>query len=182
MTKKHIETQICANVCLRIESRQDFEIPMHYVKPNECSAYPVGGVTVEHVTNLCRRSVTRAHVVALTGIFRQGDSASAFRTWYSETAIGRRIRIVQNSTEMSYMVVFLLCHLTSDMDKSVNAFRIITVEPVRWRRRGPALHIQIRILLHTTWHRIDTQISSLWCCIAIWLGTTWTVTASYAQK
>ena len=38
---------------------------MHYVNPVECSEFSVGGVTVEHVSNLCRRSVTRVHILTL---------------------------------------------------------------------------------------------------------------------
>ena len=36
---------------------------MHCVNPFECSVFSVVGITVEHVSNVCRWSVTRVHIL-----------------------------------------------------------------------------------------------------------------------
>ena len=40
-------------------------LPMHYVNPVECSVFSVGGVSVDHVSNLWCRFVTRAQIFTL---------------------------------------------------------------------------------------------------------------------
>ena len=65
--EKYTETQVCANINIRIESQLDFEILMHYVDTIECfSVFSVVGVAAEHVSNSCCRSVTGVHILTLS--------------------------------------------------------------------------------------------------------------------
>ena len=73
-----------------------------------------------------------AYFDTLSGIFCKCDSANAFWMRYLETVIGWRFRIVQKSTEMSYMA--FLIGPPNQWDGQICQRLIFTIETARWRR------------------------------------------------
>ena len=106
---------------------------MHCVNPVEYSVSSVVGVTVKHVSNLCRRSVARVHILTLLlEYFANAIVPMHFErdTW---KLIGWRFRTVQKSAEMSYMAVFLIVSPNQWCGQICQRL-IFTVEPAMWRR------------------------------------------------
>ena len=94
-----------------------------YVNPVECSVFSVVGVTVEHVSNLCRRSVTRVHILTLWVEYLANSTVQMYSerdTWRLRQA--GVSGLCKKSAQMSNMAGFFkFCRLNSDMGKSVNA-------------------------------------------------------------
>ena len=107
---------------------------MHHVNHVECSVFSVIRVTVEHVSNLCRWSVTRVHILTLWVEY----FANATMQMHSERDTWR-LRwagvsgLCKKAPKMSYMVGFLIVPPKQWYGQICQRL-IFTVEPARWRR------------------------------------------------
>ena len=106
---------------------------MHCANPVECIAFSVGGITVEHVFNLCHRSFTRAHILTLWLEYFANATVPMHFGRDNWTVIGWCIGILQKSPK--YVIwPFLLIVPPSQWYGQICQRLIITVEPAGWHR------------------------------------------------
>ena len=106
---------------------------MRYVNPVECSAFSVVRVTVEHVSNLCRRSVTRVHILTLWVEYFANATVQMHcgrDTWRLRQA---GVSGLCKSAQVSYMAGFSIVSHKQWYGRICQRL-IFTVEPARWRR------------------------------------------------
>ena len=138
---------------------------MHCVNPVECSIFSVVGVTMKHVSHLCRRSVARVHILTLLLEYFANKIANAFWTRYLETAIGWRYRIVQKAPKWVIWVFLILP--PNQWYGQICQRLIFTVEPAMWRRTCEAQRYKFKSEFFYTRHGTELVPIIHHCCVVL---------------